>query len=166
MRVPMNIVRFVLPAVALAAVVWLVFLWQPSRQVELHTATLLEQVSARDWPAVLEMMAPDYADAWGHDREALVDDARTLLSHFFALHVVAIEPPVINVQDDRGEAVARLGVFGSGTGIAQAVIEEVQGLREPFVLRWRKSGRWPWDWELASISQSEIEARFPSGVAP
>ncbi len=166
MRVPLNIVRFALPAVALAAAVWLALLWQPARQVELHTATLLQRVSARDWPAVLEMMAPDYADAWGHDREGLVDDARTLLSHFFALHVVAIEPPVVKVDGDRGEASARLGMFGSGTGLAQAVIEEVQALREPFVLRWKKSGPWPWDWELASLGQSEIEGRFPGGVPP
>lgn len=166
MRVPLNIVRLVLPALGLAVVAWLAILWQPARQVRLHTETLLERVSARDWPAVEAMMAPDYSDPWGHDRAALVDEARTVLSHFFALHVVTLEPLAIEMGDGTAEASARLGVFGSGTGVAQAVIEEVQALREPFLFRWRKSGRWPWDWELVLLGQREIEERFPGGVQP
>jgi hypothetical protein len=166
MRVPLNIIRVAVPALVLATVAWLVVLWQPARQVRLHTETLLERVSARDWPAVEAMMAPDYSDAWGHDRAALVDDARTILSHFFALHVVALEPPAVTLGDETAEASARLGVFGSGTGVAQAVIEEVQALREPFILGWRKVGPWPWDWELVSLAQREIEARFPGGWNP
>lgn len=159
MRVPLSIVRLVLPALLLAIVTWLAILWQPARQVRLHTDTLLNRISARDWPAVEAMMASDYSDPWGHDRAAFLDEARTLFSHFFALHVVTLETPAVTMGDDTAEVSVRLGVFGTGTGIAQAVIEEAQALREPFVLRWSKSGGWPWDWELTSITQPEIEAK-------
>lgn len=164
MRVPLNLLRFALPAAALALTVWLALLWRPARQVALHTETFLERASARDWPAAQQMMSPGYADAWGHDRAGAVDGAREVFSQFFALHIVALEPPVVTVDGASGEASVRLGVFGSGTGIAHAVMEEVKALREPFVFRWRKSGPWPWDWELASLAQPEIEARFPGGV--
>ena len=56
---------------------------------------------------------------------------------------------------------ARLVVYGSGTPIAHAIVEAVHELQEPFVFRWNKSGRWPWQWTLTGFSQEELVARYP-----
>ncbi len=142
-------------------VLWLALLWRPARQVELHTQDLLARASARDWPAVAVMMAADYRDDWGHGREVAVDAARMLFSNFFGLHIRPLEPWRIEHTKEEATASARIGVFGSGTAVAAAVMEEVQGLPGPVVFRWRKSGSWPWDWELVEVRQEDLARRFP-----
>lgn len=139
--------------------VWLSLLWQPARQVELHTLNLLARASARDWPAVEAMMSPHYADAWGHDRAAAIGQARELFSHFFALQIVALEPPRIDVDDEARLAKAPVGVFGTGTAVAQAVIEEVRAAGGEAVFVWRKSGSWPWQWSLDGLRHDRLAGR-------
>jgi hypothetical protein len=148
-------------ALLAAWLVWLVLLWRPTNQVELHTRNLLARASARDWPAVEAMMSPDYRDVWGHDRSLAIDEARQLFSHFFALQIVALAPPRISAEDGDYLASAPIGVFGSGTAVAQAVIEEVReaGGETDFV--WRKAGVWPWQWALAEVRHAELAGRWP-----
>jgi hypothetical protein len=147
--------------IALAAwVIWLFLLWQPARQIELHTLNLLARSSARDWPAVEAMMAPGYRDARHEDRASAVAAGREWTSHFFALQIVPLGDLPVNVSGDEGQASGALGVFGSGTYVAQAVMDAARELREPFVFRWRKSGRWPWQWQLTGIAQTELAARY------
>lgn len=38
-----------------------------------------------------------------------------------------------------------------------AARDTVNGLREPFVTEWRQRSKKPWDWELMSIVNSELE---------
>jgi hypothetical protein len=134
---------------------WL--LWQPDKQAVLHTRSLLERVSDRDWPAVSAMMTEDFQDGWGHGREEAVDGARTLLSHFFALHIVALEEPVVEHVEDRAKVAVRIGIFGSGTAVAEAVMEEVRSTEELTVFQWRKAGPWPWDWKLSGVRNARLE---------
>lgn len=140
--------------------IWLAQLWQPSRQVERHTENLLARASARDWPAVTAMMAGDYRDAWGHDREFSVDKARELFSHFFALSIVPLRPPQVRVRPGEGTVAVPVGVFGSGTAVAQRVMDEVRRAEEPFVFTWRKVGPWPWQWQLSSAAHEELAQRW------
>lgn len=141
--------------------VWLFLLWQPARQVELHTLNLLARASARDWPAVEAMMSPDYADAWGHDRAAAIDEARELFSHFFALQIVALAPLETSAVGDGWEARAPVGIFGSGTAVAQAVIDEVRSAEGPATFVWRRDGGWPWTWSLVGVRHDELARRWP-----
>jgi hypothetical protein len=140
--------------------VWLFLLWRPARQAELHTLNLLERASARDWPAVEAMMAADYRDAWGHDRASAIDEARQLFSHFFALQIVALAPLRITDENEALAVSAPVGVFGSGTAVAQAVIEEVREARGDAVFVWRRVGGWPWQWALAEVRHAELAGRW------
>jgi hypothetical protein len=161
MKVPIWLFRVAPLVFATAIAVNLFFLWQPERQVELHTLNLLKRVSSRDWPEVASMMGPDYRDAWGQDRDQAVDRARLLLSHFFSLRVIAVEPMKIRLEEGRASAAARLGVFGSGTGLAEAVMEEVRATEDLFVFLWRKEGRWPWQWVLVEAGNRTLETYRP-----
>jgi hypothetical protein len=149
-----------LTALLVLWLVWLFLLWRPARQVELHTLNLLERASSRDWPAVEAMMAPDYRDAWGHDRTVAIDEARQLFSHFFALQIVALAPLRITDESETLTASAPVGVFGSGTAVAQAVIEEVRDARGDAVFVWRRDGGWPWQWALAEVRHEDLAARW------
>lgn len=161
MSVPVRWIKVAGAFLLVALVVQAALLWRPERQVELHTLNLLKRASARDWPAVAAMMAPDFKDGWGHDREQATDAARLVLSHFFALHIVALEP--IRIEETNGpmSASVRIGIFGSGTGVAEAVMEEVRATEEPFVFLWRKHGRWPWQWVLVGAGNRRLEAYQP-----
>jgi hypothetical protein len=140
--------------------VWLFLLWRPVRQAELHTLNLLERASARDWPAVEAMMAADYRDAWGHDRPSAIAEARQLFSHFFALQIVALAPLRITDENEALAVSAPVGVFGSGTAVAQAVIEEVREARGDAVFVWRRVGGWPWQWALGEVRHAELAGRW------
>jgi hypothetical protein len=150
-----------LSALLVLWLVWLFLLWRPARQAELHTLNLLERASARDWPAVEAMMAADYRDAWGHDRASAIDEARQLFSHFFALQIVALAPLRITDENEALAVSAPVGVFGSGTAVAQAVIEEVREARGDAVFVWRRVGGWPWQWALAEVRHAELAGRLP-----
>jgi hypothetical protein len=149
-----------LSALLVLWLVWLFLLWRPARQVELHTLNLLERASAREWPAVEAMMSADYLDAWGHDRASAIDEARQLFSHFFALQIVALEPLRITDENEALAVSAPVGVFGSGTAVAQAVIDEVREARGDAVFVWRRAGGWPWQWALAEVRHAELAGRW------
>lgn len=161
LRIPLKAALSGVVVLLLAWIVWLFWLWSPVRQVELHTVNLLDRASRQDWVAVGLMMAPDYRDAWGHGKERALSDADEFGRHFFSLRIGPSEP--LTIESTTGEATvrARLGLYGSGTPLAQAIIEAVHELEKPFVLRWRKSGPWPWQWALTALEQEELAARYP-----
>ncbi|MFM8459722.1 MAG: hypothetical protein ACKOB0_12440, partial [Chthoniobacterales bacterium] len=68
-RLPLNAILWAIAILALVWIVWLVRLWSPEQQAELHTINLLARASKQDWVAVGNMMAPEYRDAWGHGKE-------------------------------------------------------------------------------------------------
>ena len=162
MLVPVSWIKTAAVAIIAAWSIWLFALWQPARQVELHTLNLLKRASARDWPAVAQMMAPDYRDAWGHDRERAIDEARRLFSHFFTLQIVPVGRLEIAGSGEAWSATAPIGVFGSGTAVAQAVIEEVRSAEGPAIFNWRREGAWPWQWVLAEAGHEELARRWGS----
>lgn len=160
MTIPVSWIKRALSVLFLAWALWLVWLWQPARQVELHTLNLLKRASSRDWAAVESMMAPDYRDAWNADRAATIAEARQLFSHFFALQITALEPLQIEETGGVWQAAGPVGIFGSGTAVAHAVMDEVREAEGPFSFRWGKSGAWPWQWSLAATGHEGLDAKY------
>lgn len=160
MTVPVSLVKWILSALLAAWVGWLAWLWQPALQVELHTLNLLKRASVRDWPEVSAMMSPDYRDVWNADRTEATDQARELFSHFFALQITVLEPLRIGQGGDDWTAQGPVGIFGSGTPVAYAVMDEVREAGGPFTFRWRKNGVWPWQWSLVSCEHGGLQAKY------
>ncbi len=156
-KIPVGLVKVVVVLVLAGWALWLYQLWQPARQVELHTLNFLQRASARDWPAVLNMMSDDYRDTWGHDRTRSIDEARKVLSHFFALQIVPLGPVRLGGEGGERSATVEIGVFGSGTGVAHAVMDAVREAEGPFLFRWRKNGTWPWQWALVEAGQEVLQ---------
>ena len=160
MTIPLAQIKWVLAVLLVAWVSWLAWLWQPARQIELHTLNLLKRASSRDWTAVEAMMARGYRDAWNADRTAAIDEARQLFSHFFALQIAVLEPLRVTEEGDEWQAAGAVGVFGSGTPVAHAVMDEVREAEGPFIFRWRRSGTWPWQWSLVGTGHEALDAKF------
>ncbi len=134
---------------------WLIWLWQPERQVRLHTTHFLKKVEQRNWNGARSFLARDFSDRWGHDASAALGDGHEVFSHFLFL---TIESRVDHVDWQSPVATAHTLVKISGTGdpIAQMVMEKVNTLREPFDFTWRRAGRVPWAWELTSIDHPAL----------
>jgi len=161
MAIPVSWIKWSAGVLLAMWAVWLFLLWQPARQIELHTSNLLARTSACDWAAVTMMISPDYRDAWGHGREESTDKAEELFNQFFTLRILPTGPADVRVADGMGTSSVPLGLFGSGTPIAHAVMDEVREVGGSFVFRWRKTGKWPWQWSLVEAGHAELAARHP-----
>src|SRR4051794_26703471 len=62
--------------VASAWGLWVALLWQPDRQITLHSAHLLEQIEKHDWKAVGDFLGTNYQDPWTNDRTRLLERLR------------------------------------------------------------------------------------------
>jgi hypothetical protein len=161
MAIPVSWIKWSAGVLLAIWTVWLFLLWQPARQIELHTADLLSRASARDWAAVTMMISTDYRDAWGRGREDSVAKADELFNHFFTLKILPTGPMDVRVAGGEGTNSVALGVFGSGTPVAHVVMDEVREAGGSFVFRWRKTGNWPWQWSLVEAGHAELAARYP-----
>jgi hypothetical protein len=152
------LIRKYAPAAALVLVLWalwLFWLWQPERQVRLHTTHFLKKVERRNWAAARDFLADDFTDRWGHDKNSALEDAQQVFAQFLFL---TIENRTDNC-DIRGTAATtrtRVKISGNGGAVAQMVMERVNGLSQPFLFTWRKVGSAPWSWQLTHIDQPEL----------
>jgi len=141
---------------------WLFWLWQPERQVRLHTTHFLKNVERRNWTAARAMMADDFTDRWGHDKNSALEDARQVFSQFLFLtienrHVYAV------VYGQEGATDTTVKISGNGGPIPQLVMEKVNTLQKPFSFAWRRAGGGPWNWQLIHIDQAELNLEANGG---
>jgi hypothetical protein len=141
--------------VAVIVGTYLFQLWQPERQIQLHTAHLLRQIEKRNWSNVRDFLAADYRDAWNADREQLLERLRVALNFTRDLRITAINPQ-IGAAGETGRWSARIEVHGSGE-MASLVQERVSSLEAPFVLDWRQESWRPWEWRLVHAGNQALE---------
>lgn len=146
------------PAFAL----YLTWLWQPERQVRLHTTHFLKKVERRNWDAARTFLADDYADRWEHDKESALADAREVFRQFLFL-TIENRTDSVTMADDRAETRTIVKISGRGGPLAELVMERVNSLREPFTFTWRQASGKPWDWQLTRIDHPELNAARASG---
>jgi hypothetical protein len=150
--------RKYVPAVAIGLVIWvlwLLWLWQPERQVRLHTTHFLQKVQRRNWAGASAFLAEGFSDRWGHNKSTAIQDAREVFGQFIFL---TLEDRTDQYERREADATTRTMVKISGQGgpVAQLVMERVNTLREPFSFTWRHIGAAPWNWQLMHIDQSEL----------
>jgi hypothetical protein len=154
------------PAVAAALVLgafFLIWLWQPERQVRLHTSHFLKKVERRNWEGAAKMMADDYADRWQHDKEIALSNAEDAFRTFLFL-TIENRSESGETAPDRATTRTVIKISGNGGPLAQLVMERVNTLREPFVFTWRQGSSKPWDWKLISVDHSELNTERVRGL--
>jgi hypothetical protein len=140
-----------LPVIALC----LLWLWQPERQVRLHTTHFLKKVEDRNWDKAALFIAGHYTDRWGHDKAFVVRESREVFRQFLFL-TIENKTLACDLQGNSATTRTVVKITGSGGPLAQLVMERVNTLREPFVFEWRQQSGKPWDWQLTRIDQPEL----------
>lgn len=147
--------------VAFAVGAYLLQLWQPDRQVELHSVHLLHAIEQKDWSSIGEFIDPAYRDQWQHDRATLLLRIRAVLQYTRNLH---LEPraPLVVATDSGPQWRARIIVSGDDNDVTTMIKARVNPLQEPFRLQWRQQSWKPWDWKLISASNEALQ--LPEGA--
>ncbi len=86
---------------ALILGVYLFQLWQPTRQVQLHSEHLIDAVQAKNWNALDRFLDEDYRDQWNQDRVLVLSRLRQVLHFARHLRVIADSPIVSCLQRRR-----------------------------------------------------------------
>jgi hypothetical protein len=153
------------PAAAAAFVafaLFLLWLWQPERQVRLHTSHFLKKVERRNWDDARNFLAPDYSDRWTHDRDSAVADLREAFRSFLFV-TIENRTDSCELHGDRGTTRTVLKISGNGGPVAHLIMERVNGLHGPFTFDWRKASWKPWDWELTGVEHPELRTERYEG---
>ena len=141
--------------VAAVWAIWLVRLWQPPRQVALHSVHLLQSIEKKDWKNVADRVSPAYQDRWGNDRAILLERLREVFRVLSNPRIEAAQPSV-RYENGHGSWTAKITVTASGE-FADHVQSRVNSLRTPLELEWQAGATWPWDWKLVSVRNSDLE---------
>ena len=139
-----------------AILLWLLWLWQPERQILMHNSSLVRAFEKRNWEKAEALIDPQYADRWGYNRERLLRDAREVFRQFFILEIRQ-ESLLATTEEGAGTVSARIRVKGNGGPLAELVVQRVNQLNTSFQFKWVRQSWKPWDWRLIQVENAGLE---------
>jgi hypothetical protein len=142
-----------------AILLWTGFELTPGRCLERRQDRLLQAAGDRNWKRVRELMAEDYRDVWGQDREEAVTLASEGLANFLALEIFS-EDTAVDRRGGEATVSALLRLRGRGNAVGEAIISRANSLESHFRFAWTRKSWKPWDWKLVSVSQPEIDTMW------
>lgn len=152
-------VRGILPAsLALLAVVagWVAWETRPSNMITKKQAALISGIEKRSPSRIERLLAEDYTDRWGFDRQDAVATVVDVGSQFLTL-VLNPEEMSVNRVEDRAVVTVRLRVGGKPVGPGgNEVTRRINGLKTPFVFTWEKQSFLPASWRLIRIENPDL----------
>ena len=141
--------------------IYLFQLWQPDRQVHLHSTHLATALEENDWAEVASFLAEDYRDQWGHDRATLLTNLRQVLHYARNLRIDA-QRTITSASGREGSWSSRIAIAAEDNEVATMIKARINVLEEPFELSWRRESWKPWDWKLVRVRNPALE--LPSGM--
>jgi hypothetical protein len=141
---------------ALLIGLFLIWFWQPERQIRYHTESFLRTIEKRNWAGVADFIANDYQDQWGEDRTRVLERMREVLRYLRRIRIDATNAAV-RVDNQRGYWNAKITIDGDQGEVTALVKERVNSLTRPFELEWRRQSAKPWDWKLVRVSNASLE---------
>ncbi len=152
----MKKIALLLVGLALLAALWLRWWLKPERQIPRAQARLLSCLEKRDFAAMEGLLAADYRDRWEHDKATALSRSCEVFGQFATL-TVEHETRGLRAESGRWLLTEKVILKGLGGPLAMAARDRVGALREPFTMEWRRRSWKPWDWELQSVAQPELE---------
>ncbi|MGZ5019075.1 MAG: hypothetical protein ACXWAV_01475 [Chthoniobacterales bacterium] len=143
-------------SLAVVIAVWLWQLWQPTRQVELHSEHLIAAVQSKNWDALGRFLDDGYRDQWNQDRPLVLSRLREVLRFARNLRLTSSSPVVIATHGE-GDWNARITIDAASNEIADLVKSRVNHLDAPFELHWQQESWRPWDWKLVRVSNTALD---------
>jgi hypothetical protein len=143
-------------AIALCIGLYLVWLWQPARQVSRHTENFLHAIERKDWTATANFIGSDYRDQWGDDRTRVLERMREGFRYVRGPRIIASNPSV-QVETRRAMWSSKIKVYSADDDVMDLLNERVNSLPAPIELEWHRLSGKPWDWKLVQVSNSAFE---------
>jgi hypothetical protein len=127
---------------------FLIRLWQPERQINLHTENLFRKIEQKNWTAVSDFIGADYSDEWADDRAILLTRMREVFCYLRNVRIAVVDPNV-TVEQDHGIWRGKVTINGDG-GEAMALSPKSALIRFQLRLNWsgakssasRGTGNW------------------------
>lgn len=138
------------------AIIWLVVEMQPRHQAAKAFDTLIASAEARNWKSFRSVISNQYRDQWGMGADQLVEGASEALRQFFTLDIQMTQPQ-LTVVGNSAEVRCRPRLTGTGTPLAQMLVDRSAALQQDTVLTFRRESWKPWDWKLVSVAQPEVD---------
>lgn len=141
---------------ALLSGLFLIWFWQPERQVSRHSENFLRTIEKKNWMGVADFIGNDYQDQWGDDRARVLDRMREVLRYLRRVRIDASNAAV-RIDSQRGYWKAKIIIDGDQGEVMALVKERVNSLARPFEFEWRRQSAKPWDWKLVRVSNASLE---------
>ena len=135
---------------------FLMWLWQPERQVRWHTEKLFHQIEAKNWNDVAELIDQDYRDQWNQDRANVVERMHRVMLFVRGMRIVPLGP-VIKIDNGRAVWLAKITIEGENDEGLTLMKERINPLSAPFELEWHQASHKPWDWKLFRATNAELQ---------
>jgi hypothetical protein len=148
--------------VAVIAGVYLFQLWQPDRQVHLHSLHLADALEEKDWAGRHAVPRAGLLRSMGAQSRG----RRVALAAGAALRQnlrVDAQQTITSATDGEGRWIARIRIEADDNEVAAFIKARVNVLEEPFELHWRRQSWKPWDWQLVRVNNSALELPTGSG---
>ncbi|MDF1825310.1 MAG: hypothetical protein P1U68_11750 [Verrucomicrobiales bacterium] len=133
-------------------------LWEtrPSNMIAKKQDSLIRGIEKRSPSRIERLLAEDYLDRWGFDRNAAAEAVVDVGSQFLTL-VLTLEE--MTVDRDEGRAVVKAFLRVSGKPIGPGgneVTRRLNRLKTPFEFTWEKQSFLPASWRLVQIENVEL----------
>jgi hypothetical protein len=143
-------------AIAVCIGFYLIWLWQPERQVSRHTENLFRAIERKDWAAVADFIGNDYQDQWGDDRARALEHLRQGLRYVRGPQIIASNASV-EIEAQRVLWTGKITLYSSDNEVMETLDQRVNSLPASFELEWYRLSRKPWDWKLMRVSNPAFE---------
>jgi len=141
---------------ALLIGLFLIWLWQPERQVNRHTENFLRTIEKRNWTGVADFVGNDYQDQWGDDRARVLERMQKVLRYLRRIRI-DVTNAAVRIDSQRGYWNGKIIIDGDQGEVMALIKERVNSLATPFELEWRRQSAKPWDWKLVRVSNASLE---------
>jgi hypothetical protein len=141
---------------ALCIVLYLIWLWQPERQVRRHTENFFHSIEHKNWDAAADFIATDFQDQWGDDRARVLERLREGFRYVRGLRIIPSNPSV-QIEGQRAIWIGKLMLYSSDDEVMEFLDEHINRLPAPFELEWHRTPERPRDWKLARVSNPAFE---------
>jgi hypothetical protein len=125
---------------------FLIWLWQPERQVRHHTENFLRAIEHKSWTG-----AADFIDS-----ARVLERMREGFRYVRGVRINAFNP-TLRIENRRAIWSGKIMIDGDRSEMMELLEERVNSLATPFELEWRRVSAKPWDWKLARVSNSALE---------
>lgn len=129
----------------------------PDRRLERSWVGFIADIESRSALRTAGWLADDYSDTWGYTQQTLSLDLRRIMASFSHVKLTLGD---VSIDRDGGAAVitAKVRMSASGHGSVTDATNQINGLSEPFVVRWRREGWLPGKWKIVRIEQAQFDA--------